>query len=314
MIRQWLVVAVLGFVLGVPPGVLSQEGEPGNFGGQIARAMGAVKDSSRTFRPGDALDLNVLQESSISGVFRVGASGTINHPLLGKIAVGGLSEEEVSIQIERLLESDYIRDANVMVALAERRESSVFVYGAVRSPRGVDFDAEEGITLGRAVGLVGGPSDNACTSKIELQRLIGSELKTENYSLTAGREVELQDGDVVIVNSKPERVAESIRRSTETAATVAQVTTGRVIVSGQVKREGIVEVPLAEGLEILEVIAMSGGFTRLARPAKVRVRRKMPDGNHRTFDVDVDAMRKGGEVSGFRVMVGDTIFVPESIF
>jgi len=86
----------------------------------------------------------------------------------------------------------------------------------------------------------------------------------------------------------------------------------RFTVLGQVNRPGSYEMPEGSpsGIDLLEAIAIAGGYTRIAAPERISVKR-------RDQVVRVDAKkiaRRGGSESGFRVEPGDTITVGESIF
>ena len=84
----------------------------------------------------------------------------------------------------------------------------------------------------------------------------------------------------------------------------------RFTMLGQVNRPGSYEMPEGspEGIDLLEAIAMAGGYTRIAAPEKVSVRR----GNQ---VLRVDAKRQArGSHSAFTVQPGDTITVGESMF
>lgn len=271
--------------------------------------------SDQKIRSGDSILVNVLEESSISGGFRVGNDGNINYPLLGRIKVEGLSIDQAAAEIEQLLEKDFIRDAIVSVTMANRQEYSVFVTGAVRSQGNITFDPEEGITLGRAVARVGGASETANTGNIEIQRSQDGELKKIRASLTSEQDLTLRDGDIVVIPSRPIATASSGGSSSNVIRPEVVVETGTILVLGQVSRPGLVKVPLDEGTDILEVIVNAGWFTRLARPSKVRVQRGGTDENPaEVFTVDVDKMNKSQNTETFLVYPGDKIFVPESIF
>lgn len=293
-------------------GISGAEGQEGQEAGGPEVSLAIPGNPDQKIRVGDSIAVSVLGEASISGSFRVGNDGKVNYPLLGRVQVEGRSIDEAAAEIERLLETDYIRDAVVSVTMSDRQEDSIFVFGAVRNQGGITFDPEEGLTLGRAVARVGGASEAANVVRVEIQRAKDDDLTSIIANLNSQQDLPLENGDIIIVPSKPEVVAETVRESM--VQVEERIPTGRVVVSGEVSREGIIEVPLETGMDILEVIALSGGFTRLARPSKVRIRREVSEGVHETTTVDVDQMRKAESGSGFRVFAGDTIFVPESIF
>lgn len=87
----------------------------------------------------------------------------------------------------------------------------------------------------------------------------------------------------------------------------------RFTVLGQVNRPGSFEMPEGSpgGIDILEAIAMAGGYTRIAAPGRISVRRLSGNGEQ-VLQVDAKRVAKGG--GAFRVQSGDTITVGESIF
>jgi protein involved in polysaccharide export with SLBB domain len=86
----------------------------------------------------------------------------------------------------------------------------------------------------------------------------------------------------------------------------------RFTVLGQVNRPGSYEMPEGSpsGIDLLEAIAIAGGYTRIAAPERISVKRR-----DQVLRVDAKRIaRRGGSESGFRVQPGDTITVGESIF
>ncbi len=90
----------------------------------------------------------------------------------------------------------------------------------------------------------------------------------------------------------------------------------RFTMLGQVNRPGSYDLPdgAQGGIDILEAVAMAGGYTRIAAPERISVRRKKASGGGDEV-MRVDAKRIGrGQGNGFTVLAGDTITVGESIF
>lgn len=84
-------------------------------------------------------------------------------------------------------------------------------------------------------------------------------------------------------------------------------------VLGQVNRPGLYALPLEKPIDLLNAIAMAGGFTRTANPAKVVVRR-LANGQTTTFKLDASAMAKESASQAFIIQADDTITVTEKIF
>ncbi len=91
----------------------------------------------------------------------------------------------------------------------------------------------------------------------------------------------------------------------------------RFTILGQVNRPGSFEMPdgSPNGIDLLEAIAIAGGYTRIAAPERISVRRKS-EGGDKVLRVNAKRLAKGqgANAGGFRVEPGDTITVGESIF
>jgi polysaccharide export outer membrane protein len=87
----------------------------------------------------------------------------------------------------------------------------------------------------------------------------------------------------------------------------------RFTVLGQVNHPGSFEMPDGSpgGIDLLEAVALAGGYTRIAAPERISIRRKA---NNREEVIRVNAKRVAKGDGGFRVLPGDTITVGESIF
>jgi protein involved in polysaccharide export with SLBB domain len=88
----------------------------------------------------------------------------------------------------------------------------------------------------------------------------------------------------------------------------------RFSILGQVTKPGSFEMPESSpgGIDLLEAIAMAGGYTRIAAPERITVRRHNASGDQ-IFKVNAKRFTKASGGS-FLVEPGDTITVGESIF
>jgi len=84
----------------------------------------------------------------------------------------------------------------------------------------------------------------------------------------------------------------------------------RFTVLGQVNRPGNYDMPEGSpsGVDVLEAVAIAGGYTRIAAPERISVRRR-----DQILRVDAKRLAHGGGKS-FQIQPGDTITVGESIF
>ncbi len=91
----------------------------------------------------------------------------------------------------------------------------------------------------------------------------------------------------------------------------------RFTVLGQVNRPGTFEMPETSpgGIDLMEAIGMAGGYTRIAAPERVSVRRRIGSGAEEVVRVNAKRVERGeAGAKGFRVQPDDTITVGESIF
>jgi len=89
----------------------------------------------------------------------------------------------------------------------------------------------------------------------------------------------------------------------------------RFTMLGQINRPGSYEMPdgSPEGIDLLEAVAMAGGYTRIAAPERVSIRRHSSSGRDEIIRVDAKRLARGDR-GNFTVLPGDAITVGESIF
>src|ERR1700757_1385208 len=89
----------------------------------------------------------------------------------------------------------------------------------------------------------------------------------------------------------------------------------RFTMLGQVNRPGSYEMPdgSPEGIDLLEAVAMAGGYTRIAAPERISIRRHGNSGRDEIIRVDAKRLARGDR-GNFTILPGDAITVGESIF
>ena len=92
-------------------------------------------------------------------------------------------------------------------------------------------------------------------------------------------------------------------------AVAAPRSLGRVYVTGAVKAEGPVELPMDEPLTASKAIFHVGGFKDFANQSHVKVLRK--GGKKGGIIVDVGAVKRGDSDKDVVLQPEDTIYVPE---
>ena len=159
----------------------------------------------------DMVQVSVWHNPDLSVTVPVRPDGKISVPLIGDVAAGGRTPEEVAATIKEKL-ATYLRDPQVAVILTELRSneylSRVRVTGAVRQPVSVPY--RQGMSVLDAVLAAGGTTEFASADHSELfRKQPDGSVKTYDVRLEKimkkgelATNFPLQPGDIITV---PER-------------------------------------------------------------------------------------------------------------
>lgn len=95
--------------------------------------------------------------------------------------------------------------------------------------------------------------------------------------------------------------------------TVMEYAQRSVTVLGAVSNPGTVVIPPERTLTLLDAIARSGGFSRLANQKTVSLTRNLPDGRTVNFTINAEQMLTGDKDNQWTVKDGDIISVSERL-
>jgi polysaccharide export outer membrane protein len=165
-------------------------------------ARSAPPEGFETVGKGDLIEVKVFREPELDGVFRVGAGGEIDFPLIGRVEVVGQLPEEVAATIRARLAGDYLKDPQVTVLVKESNSRKIHVFGQVAEAG--TFPYRSGMTVIEAITSAGGFAELASPNRTRVTRVIDGVEKV--YELPAGSIGEgeapnflLQPGDIVFV-------------------------------------------------------------------------------------------------------------------
>ena len=159
--------------------------------------------------------------------------------------------------------------------------------------------------------LVLGPGD-----KIELTIFYGNKEQKATYTLSPSGEIEVQFIGTVSAGGKTTtkvkdeiqtRLADGYLNNPVVSLNVIEINSLKLSVFGQVAKSGTVK--FTPGMTVVEAIALSGGFSPLARKNMVKVTRSI-DGKKETYKLPVEMIGEGRRPN-FPMMPGDEVFVPE---
>ncbi len=107
-----------------------------------------------------------------------------------------------------------------------------------------------------------------------------------------------------------QKLAERFLRNPQVSILVKEYNSKKVSVFGQVNKPGTF--PYEEGMTVIQVISMAGGFSKMAAKNDTNVTR-LVEGAERKYPVPVEAIAEG-KAKNFLLKPGDIIYVPESIW
>jgi len=185
---------------------------------------------------------------------------------------------------------------------ATTSSSSAPLPAAINAPAGYQLSANDGIGV-----EVFGEEDLKTVARLDSEGnvslpLIGSvRLGGLTLSQATARVTELYARDY-LVNPKVK-------------VTLLGYARRRFTVLGQVNHPGSFEMPETSpgGIDLMEAIAMAGGYTRIAAPERTSVRRHLANGADQILRVNAKKVERG-KAATFRALDGDSITVGESIF
>lgn len=169
-----------------------------------AQAQASVSDRI-VIRSGDMVEIKVFREEDLSGKVRVSSNGEVSVPLIGLVRVGGKTPEEASEAIKARLADGYLVQPDVLVTVSDYAKQFFTIIGQVQKPGTYEMPANGQITLLQAIGVAGGYTRIANTSKILIKRSVGDgervfEVNAKRLSKESGTSAYyLQPGDVITI-------------------------------------------------------------------------------------------------------------------
>jgi protein involved in polysaccharide export with SLBB domain len=102
-------------------------------------------------------------------------------------------------------------------------------------------------------------------------------------------------------------------RDPKVTITIVEFAQRRFSVLGQIQKPGSYEMPQQEKVSILDAIALAGGYTPIANPSKVTVRRN-EGGKEQIYNLNAKKIAADSSQQPFYLQAGDVVTVSESIF
>jgi polysaccharide export outer membrane protein len=325
LLRVVLLTLALSLACGVP--VWGQQAQPGQVQpaqGDLSQPQQGVPGSQNAQQPVQQLQPDTIRPNYVLGPndqiqirapeaeeidnrpFRIDGDGNVNLPLVGRIHAAGMSLQELEADLVKRLR-EYIRDPQVFVTVVQFRSEPVFFTGLFVKP-GV-YSLQGNRSLLEMLASVGGLQQNA-DRHIKITRheeygpiplpdaIVDPEKKISTVEISMGS---------LSQNMNP---AENILLQPYDQISASRAEP--VYVNGEVLRVGGVELGERDSISILQVLTLSGGLTRDAKKAQVRILRPVEGTSRRAvIPVDVSELFEGKGLD-IPLLPGDIVYVPRS--
>ncbi len=233
---------------------------------------------------GDVVKISVYGSPDLALETRVSENGNISYPLVGQVAVGGLSTAAAEKKIAGLLESGgYVKKPQVNLIVTAVQSQTVSVLGQVGRPGRYPVEGKRSLMdmLAMAGGIAAEGAD-----KVSLIRTRNGQTTREDIDVVqmmrAGRLDDDQlvaGGDVVFVERAP-----------------------RFYIYGEVQRPGAFR--LERAMTVTQALTAGGGLSLRGTERGLVIKRRDAQGQLRTIKA------RGEDL----VQVDDVVFVKESWF
>ena len=208
---------------------------------------------------GDTVRISAFRYPELTTEARVSEEGQVSVPLIGAVALQGLTPEKAAALIaERLKRGNYMLNPEINVAVLQARSRQVSVLGHVTRPGRYTLEgasARLSDVVAMAGGLVPTASDVLVVKRVRQGR--AESLNVDLGAIIRGSaqadDLELAAGDSVFVPRAPV-----------------------VYVYGEVTRGGSYR--LEPGMTVMQAISLAGGVTPRGSERSAKLRRKAPGG------------------------------------
>ncbi len=258
--------------------------------------------------PNDQLSIDVVELPEFHGkLYRVGADGTIDLPLIGNVPAAGRTLAEVKTDIEHRLRSQ-VRTPHVSASVTETKSRPVSVMGEVFTPGTQQMDGQRTLfdVLAGAGGLKTDAGDVVTVTRLKSEGPLG--LPNAVVDPATGKSTaEVRISDLVQLRDPAVNIA--MRAHDEVSVPRAHL----LYVIGNVRKPGGFTLSEKRSLSALEALSLAEGFSPNAAPGSARILRATANSDTARQQIPINLKKiLSGKEEDMRLQPGDILFVPDN--
>jgi len=163
--------------------------------------------SSHVLAPTELIEIKVFQEPDLTTSTRIPEDGRITMPMIGEVAIGGMSVPDATRLIRSRLEAKFIVNPQVTLTVMEDARKIFTILGQVNRAGTYRCPDRESINLLQAIGVAGGYAPLADPAKITLKRRVDGKptvlkLDAKRMARDSSVPLEIQSGDIITVGER----------------------------------------------------------------------------------------------------------------
>ena len=233
---------------------------------------------------GDTIEVVVYDQPDLTTVARVSQDdGTIAFPLLGQVALAGLSPKDAGQKIAaQLRNGGFIKNPQVAILVQDFRSQKIPVMGQVNRPGEYLLMGESKVV--DVISQAGGLKDDAADVIVVVKNEGGKSIKHEIdllrfYSGDMSQNIAVARGDFILVPKMD-----------------------TFYIHGEVKRPGMYR--LERGMTVMQAISVGGGISDRGSLSGMKVSRSNEDGSTKKVRVELTD----------KLQPNDVLYVKERLF
>jgi len=256
----------------------------GMFAALLAWSIGSANADEMVLGGGDVVKISVFGNPDLAVETRVSESGFISMPLVGQVAVAGLSPAMAETKIATMLDrGGFVKKPQVNLLITVLASQQVSVLGQVNRAGRYPIDGRRSVLdlLALAGGINPEGGDVVTVIRTRDGKVVKDQVDTSELMRNADMtgNVDVQGGDTIFVERAP-----------------------RFYIYGEVQKPGVLR--LERNMTVLQALSAGGGLTLRGTERGLRVKRRDAAGKLQTIDV------KGDDL----LQPNDVVYVKESLF
>ena len=257
--------------------------------------------------PGDQIEVTVQKLPEMQALTAtLDDTGSIDLPMVGRIAAGGKSPEQIQTAIEAEL-SSFMREPSVRLRVVSLASRPISVLGAVKQPGVHQLHGE--MRLMEVLSLAGGLREDAGYSIKISRSLEQGELPLSDARIDDSGRFSLAEIDLTaLMGNENPAVNIPIRPQDVITAPRAKL----VYVIGDVNKAGGFVLAERQSMSVLQALAMAEGLKGTASPGNARIIRPIDDSSDKD-EIPVDVKRiLSGRQEDVALLPEDVLFIPNN--